>query len=105
MDVQVKHLGDEQKAGLFQKGALDVSAFTTAKGNALSIAALRKRDNARTFFFPTRQKAVELAQSEGFIVNVARPYDLLRNVEAQKELKALLIADAEDLRQSLSLTD
>jgi SPP1 gp7 family putative phage head morphogenesis protein len=105
MMVQVKHLGSEERAGLLQKGVLDVKAFTTAKGQQLSIAALRKLDNARTTFFPTRQAAVAEAESNLFAVNVARPNELIKNTEANKQLKAMYIADTENTAQTLSLVD
>ena len=93
MEIQVKHLGNEERAGLLQKGILEVKAFTTSKGQQLSIAALRKLDNARTSYFPTRQAAVSEAESNLFVVNATRPNELLRNTEAAKQLKAMYIAD------------
>jgi SPP1 gp7 family putative phage head morphogenesis protein len=105
MAVQVKHLGSEEKAGLLQKGALEVKAFTTAKGQQLSIAALRKLDNARTLWFPTRQTAVSKAEENLFQLNVARPNELLRNTEAQRQLREMYIADSDNVAQAISLTD
>lgn len=105
MNVQVKHLGSEEKAGLLQKGFLDVKAFSTAQGNQLSIAALRKLDNARTFLFPTRQMVVADKELDQLFVNATRPYDLLRSTEQTNNLRTMYIADAENASQSLSLTD
>lgn len=105
MDVQVSHLGSEEKASLLQKGALDVKAFTTTKGQQLSIAALRKADNARTLWFPTRQTAVSASEENGFQLNIARPHELLRNTEAQQQLRQMYISDSDNLAQAISLTD
>ncbi len=105
MEVQVKHLGSEEKAGLLQKGFLEVKAFTTSKGQQLSIAALRKIDNARTFLYPTRQIIVSAKESDLLTVNATRPYDLLRSPEIANSLRTMYIADAENAAQSLSLTD
>lgn len=105
MEVQRKHVGTEEKVSLFQQGKLQLNNFITGVGNAIDITVLRKLDNAKTFFFRTRQQAIDLAERDGFQVQVQRPYQLLRNTEAQKQLKALYIADAESLNQNLSLVD
>jgi SPP1 gp7 family putative phage head morphogenesis protein len=105
MVVQVGHLGDEVKAGLLQSGNLILNSFTTTKGKQLGIAALRKLDNARTFVFPTRQRIEELKETNGIGLNISRPYDLLRSPENTRILKELYIADAENAKQALSLTD
>jgi SPP1 gp7 family putative phage head morphogenesis protein len=105
MQVQVSHLGSEEKAGLLQKGILDVKSFTTSKGQQLSIAALRRLDNARTFLYPTRQAIVDAKEAELLFVQASRPYDLTRSPELTNKLKVMYIADAENAAQSLSLTD
>jgi SPP1 gp7 family putative phage head morphogenesis protein len=105
MEVQVKHLGSEEKAGLLQKGFLEVKAFTTSKGQQLSISSLRKLDNARTFLYPTRQTIVNAKESDQLFVTATRPYDLLRSPELTTKLRTMYIADAENAAQALSLTD
>lgn len=86
---QVKHLGSEEKAALFQKGTLSISDFFSATGNSVSIATLRTLDNLATFFTPTRQrqKATPLAALEG----VSRPHRLLQSKDVRKGLEDLYI--------------
>lgn len=105
METQLKHVGDEEKLSLFQQGKLELQNFVTSVGNAIDITVLRKLDNARTFFFRNRQTIDDIVTKENILLDVKRPYQLLRNTEAQKQLKALYLADADAVNQNLSLVD
>lgn len=105
MDVQLKHLGSEEKVSLFQQGHLSVKEFFTRAGNELSISALRRLDNIRTSIFPIRQAALSANVEGALTVSASKPYDLLRSVKAQEELRAMYINDANSMNQALSLTD
>jgi len=106
MGIQTQHLGSEEAATLFQAGTLKVTEFFTAKGRGISIAALRQLDNARTLVFPNRQAAISKIDNDGNkLLSIKRPYDLLRSTDYQKQLRALYIADSDDIRQAMSLTD
>lgn len=102
MDVKVKYLGTEEKVGLFEQGALNLTNFITNAGNSISIEVLRRLDNARTAFFRIRQ-----TDSKGIadIIDVRRPYDLMRSIAARNSLRDLYLNDSGDLAQSLSLVD
>ena len=105
MEVQVQHLGDEEKAGLFQKGTLAVKEFFTAKGKQMGIAALRRLDNARTAVFPTRQHALSAVRDGMLTVDASKPSHLMSRAWAQNQLRAMYIADAESTNQAMSLVD
>jgi len=102
MDIKLKYLGSEEKVGLFEAGALKLSNFVSNAGNAISIEALRRLDNIRTSFFRTRQTdAKDLTE----IIDIKRPYDLVRSMTARNLLRDLYLNDASDMSQSLSLVD
>jgi len=105
MNIQTQHLGSEELVSLFQSGTLKVGEFFTPKGRGISIAALRKLDNLRTMTFPTRQAAISKIDNDADIIAITRPYDLLRSTENQRKLKAFYIAESDDIRQAMSLTD
>jgi hypothetical protein len=105
MEVQVSHLGSEEKAGLFQKGVLNVKEFFTTRGRQIGIAALRRLDNARTMIFPTKQHAIANVKSAEFIVDATIPRELMSRPAAQNQLRAMYIADGDSLNQAMSLTD
>jgi SPP1 gp7 family putative phage head morphogenesis protein len=102
MAVKVDHLGSEEQVSLFERGMLEVKDFFTAIGKSVSIARLRKLDNARTFTDKTGKLRVNDAD---FTVPVARPYDLMRSRDAQEALMEMYINDAASTKQALSLTD
>jgi SPP1 gp7 family putative phage head morphogenesis protein len=102
MEIKLKYLGSEEKVGLFEQGALNLTNFITNAGNSISIEALRRLDNLRTTIFRVRQvDNKELAD----IIDIRRPYDLMRSVAARNLLRNLYENDSGDMSQSLSLVD
>jgi SPP1 gp7 family putative phage head morphogenesis protein len=102
MDIKLKYLGSEEKVGLFEQGALNLTNFITNAGNSISIEVLRKLDNARTAFFRTRQTEIKPTVN---LVDIKRPYDLTRSIAARNALREFYLNDASDLSQPLSLVD
>lgn len=105
MDIQIRHLGSEEKVALFQNGTLTVNEFFTPQGKGIGINVLRRLDNLRTLIFPTRQSALSKIDNDAEVISVSRPYDLVRSPKIQEQLRAFYIADADDTRQAMSLTD
>jgi len=105
MDIKVSHLGSEEKVALFEKGHLAIKEFFTPKGKGLSIGALRRLDNARTSIFPTRQAAISVTEDAAQVVNVTKPRELITSIDAQNQLRAMFISDADSMNQAISLTD
>jgi len=101
-DTKRKYLDSDEKVALFENGALDLTKFFTAKGNPISLAALRVQDNLLTWFSPTRQLKTD---PSSVFLGVSRPHQLVQSRKLQKTLKALVIADTSNAGQPLSLTD
>jgi len=101
-DTKRKYLDSDEKVALFENGALDLTKFFTAKGNPISLAALRVQDNLLTWFSPTRQLKTD---PSSVFLEVSRPHQLVNSSKMKKTLKALVIADANNAGQPLSLTD
>jgi SPP1 gp7 family putative phage head morphogenesis protein len=104
LDVQIDHLGSEDLARLFNNGKLAVKDFFNAVGDSISITRLRRLDTKRTSFLPVFQ-VEEKAASSGLLVPVSRPHELMRDVDAQKALAEMYIADEMNMSQAMSLTD
>jgi len=102
MEIKLKYLGTEEKVGLFEKGAVELSSFISGAGNAISIEALRRLDNLRTIVFRTRQSSTT---NQIGLPDARRPYDLIRSAETQRLLREFYLSDAIDSRQALSLID
>lgn len=99
--IQVKMLGDEDKANMFRKGELQADKFVTPKGKAISLTALRRRAaNATTVFTPKQE-----LRDKGVKISVARPSTLVNNPKWKKEVRDMYVLDATDHSKTFSLTD
>ena len=104
-EVQLRHLdGDEDRLALWQRGNVKLKQFTTAKGNAVDVAALRRLDN-RSVEAPIRQSPYETAENHLFKVEAYRIGDLLSSPKARKQLQQLFVIDADNTVSPLSTTD
>ena len=97
-DVQVKQLGGERQAKLFQSGRLKASEFVSPIGKALSLQGLMRRGN-KTVKRPT-------AKNDSVIsLDFNTPDELLSSKSNTAALKAHFKNDAMENSQALALTD
>jgi SPP1 gp7 family putative phage head morphogenesis protein len=92
-------LGSEDAATLFQNGTLRMNEFFTKLKRPISIGQLRTLDAKSTFSYSKDSLDAKVR------VAATRPADLVRSPGLAKDLKALILADARDASQSISLTD
>lgn len=102
MEVKLRHLGSEEKVALLEKGTLGLKDFFSGYGNPISLAALRVKDNLLTYVWPFSASAREAVQG---LQTVTRPYHLVRSDRLQKQLSDILVNDATNATQALSLVD
>jgi SPP1 gp7 family putative phage head morphogenesis protein len=96
--IQVKMLGGERQAALFQRGDLKASEFVSPLGKALSIRGLMRRANA-TVTRPT-------ADNESIIsLGFTTPDELMASKTHTAALRAHFKNDVTDNSQALALTD
>ena len=106
VNVQLRHLhNDENKLALFQSGKLSLDKFTTAKGNSINAATLRRLGVEAAFRIPTRQSKYQPALNHYLKVDAYRVDDLIVNAKARQQLRKLFLADAEYTVSPLSTTD
>jgi SPP1 gp7 family putative phage head morphogenesis protein len=96
--VQIKNLGGERQAKLFQQGKLLASEFVSPVGKALSIAGLMRRAN-KTVTRPTAQN--ESNVNLGF----STPDELMSSKANRVALREHFKNDAAENAQALALTD
>ena len=97
-NVQIKMLGGERQASLFQQGHLKAKEFVSPLGKALSIRGLMRRAN-RTVARPT-------ATNESIItLGFSTPDELMKSKSHTASLKAHFKNDAMENSQALALTD
>lgn len=99
--VKLSYLDSDERVALFENGALKISSFLSLKGNPISLAALRVKDNLATFFAPVRQTADDRIS----LIEVSRPFQLSRSKKLQKELRDFYIAESTNISSPLSLVD
>ena len=97
-DVQIKQLGGERQASLFQRGRLKASEFVSPMGKALSIRGLMRRANT-TVKRPTANNESNI--SLGF----STPDELMSSKVHTASLRAHFKNDAAENAQALALTD
>ena len=97
-DVQIKQLGSEKKAKLFQRGRLKAEEFVTPQGKALSSRGLMRRAN-QTVSRPTADNISDIN------LRFRNPNELMSSKQNIAALRAHFIADAADNKQALSLVD
>ena len=102
MSVQTKMLGSEDAANLFRQGKLKVEQFTNSVGQAVSISALRRRAAAITSIFRPRQVNRDVSNIR---VNAKTPRSLMTNRTNSDDLRAYIIAEADNYNSPLALTD
>jgi len=97
-DVQVKQLGGERQAKLFQDGRLKAKEFVSPIGKALSMQGLMRRGN-KTVKRPT-------AKNDSIIsLDFNTPDELMASKSNTAALKAHFKNDAAENAQALALTD
>src|SRR5210317_611630 len=99
--VQVKLLGNEERAKLFRGGAIDAREFVTPTGTAIGIQTLRRRAAEITSIFKPRQRI----RDEEVRLSVSRPSDLTRSPKNKEALRNMFLLDSDDYTKTLSLTD
>lgn len=97
-DVQVKLLGGERQALLFQKGRLKAEEFVSPQGKALSIRGLMRRAN-KTVRRPTT------TNEYNGTLRFNTPDDLMKSKANTQALKDFFKNDAGENAQALSLVD
>lgn len=102
MATKMSHLGSEEKVALLESGSLTMADFFSIKGNPISLAALRVKDNIATYF--GRGAAVE-RELDSSVIAVSRPFQLVRSPAVQRDLQAMIIGDTTNAGQPLSLVD
>jgi len=97
-DIQIKQLGGERQAKLFQQGKLKASEFVSPLGKALSMRGLMRRAN-KTVTRPT-------AKNDSVVsLNFNTPDELMASKSNTAALKAHFKNDAAENAQALALTD
>ena len=97
-DVQVKMLGGERQASLFQKGRIAASEFVSPVGKALSLSGLMRRAN-KTVKRPTAKNDSNIDLEFG------TPAELMASKENTAALRAHFKNDAAENAQALALAD
>ena len=97
-DTQIKLLGGERQAALFQSGRLKANEFISPQGKALSIRGLMRRAN-NTVRRPTATNKSNTA------LRFNTPDELMKSREHTQALKAFFKSDAGENAQALSLVD
>jgi len=97
-NVQIKMLGGERQAGLFQQGKLEAKEFISPIGKALSIRGLMRRANV-TVRRPTANNESNIT------LNFSTPDELIKSKSNTATLKAHFKNDAMENSQALALTD
>ena len=99
MAVKLKHLGDQARVDLFEAGKIQIKQFTDKAGKAISMLQLRKLDIESTSGVGLRN-----IRNKADDIIASTPNQLYQR-EARKQLKKLLIADANDGKSVLNATD
>jgi len=100
MEIQSDILGSEEKANLFREGKLKYDQFITKAGEALSIAALRRKAAGITAVFAPRAKL----KDEDLKIDIKTPRGLI-SPKAEQQIANLFILDSDDFSKTFSLTD
>jgi SPP1 gp7 family putative phage head morphogenesis protein len=96
---KVSVLGSEDAVSLFQRGSLRLKEFFSSHATPMAIGTLRKLDARSTFRTSKDQISPEIRLS------ATRPYELVRSREQTAALKQLVLTDATNSMQSISLVD
>jgi SPP1 gp7 family putative phage head morphogenesis protein len=102
MATKVDKLGSEERVALFERGALGLTDFFSNLGRPLDISAVRMKDNLLTFFSPV---SIRDKDPQAVFLNVARPFQVVRSAQVQKDLADLIVADTMNGNSAISLTD
>ena len=97
-DVQIKMLGGERAAKLFQRGRLRAEEFVTPSGKGLSIRALMRRSNTIV------RRPVSTAESNT-VLRFNTPAELVGSKTNTAALREFFKSDAAENAQALSLAD
>ena len=105
LDVQLKHLGDNNRVEMFQSGQLTLDKFTV-DGRAIGIKELRRMtDSGYGAEGDTRRFAMAKEKLDNIKLWATRPDDIINDVDLQKALKDYYILQAGDLDGMLSYTN
>ncbi len=105
-DVQLRHLGDYKKVGMFNSQQLTLDKFTNDEGNTIGIKELRKMTDS-TYVLPndTQKFANAKAKLDAMQLPIMTPEDLFDNKELVKTLRDYYLLQAGELDGTLSLTN
>lgn len=102
MDVKLKHLGDEERVALFEKGNLSFNQFFAKNMKPITLSQLRIQDRASSFLRPILQKGRPDFED---MIPVSRPHNLSQSKKNREALRRMLIDDSITTNQPLSLVD
>lgn len=100
-ETKLKYLDSDEKVALFEGGSLKLSDFLSFRGNPISIAALRVRDNVLTYVTPVRANPDRNTRT----FDASRPFQLVRSRQLQNQLRDFFVANSVNSGNPLSLVD
>jgi len=105
-EVQLRHLGSEEKVGLFNSGQLSIDKFADVEGKPVGIRQLRQlTDSEYTVSGDTLRFANAKRKLDSLHLGFARPEDILNDINAQNRLREYYKLQAGELDGTLSLTN
>jgi len=105
-DVQVRHLGSEQRVNMFVSGSMSAADFATSQGKALSLSKLRSQAvMGRTTPGSTKRFADAKDRLDQLSIGASTPEDFFDQAELAKNLKDYYLLQSRDLDGVLSLTN
>ena len=103
-DTRKRYLGSEEKVALWERGTVNAAETMAAQG-PLSLAALRRRDNELTFYDRWYTRFLARPKPQEVLAEVHRPSQLVNSPTRQEQLRQLLLEDAMNASQALSLVE
>jgi SPP1 gp7 family putative phage head morphogenesis protein len=103
-EVQLKHLGDYQKVGMLNSGALTVDKFVNAEGRSIGINELRK-ETPVVLPQDTTRFANAKAKLDAMHLGAVKPEDFINDRKLSQTLKDYYLLQAGELDGTLSLTN
>lgn len=105
-DVQLRHLGDQQKVQLFQSRQLNLDGFTNPEGNTIGIRELRTMtDSGYTLPNDTVKFANAKAKLDSMRLWASNPDDFINDMKLAKTLEDYYLLQAGELDGTLALTN
>ncbi|MDB4575340.1 minor capsid protein [bacterium] len=105
-EVQLRHLGSQEKMDLFTSGQLSISKFSDIHGKLFGIKKLRQlTDSELTAPGQTVKFASAKRRLDSLHLGISRPEDVVFDVKMQNKLREYYLLQAGDLDGTLSLTN